>query len=234
MSGVCYFILIKKPINVQLPKEFMMLNYGDILLLKHSEREFLQAYSDKYIEFELSNNITKNYLSRHNHHKKQIIITPPRILKKTFAYPDLLITIIDNLNIQNHIHPDFKDAISFSLLSIFSDITSLITFLTSDMPAFSCKVRSILLSDVSKHWRLRDLADYLYMNEGLIKKKLRLENTSFSQILLDTRMSLAINLLKQNHPTKHVSKMCGFKSKSYFVYLFKKYYKCTPSEYTKH
>lgn len=82
MSGACYFILIKKPINVQLPKEFMMLNYGDILLLKHSEREFLQAYSDKYIEFELSNNITKNYLSRHNHHKKQIIITPLRILKK--------------------------------------------------------------------------------------------------------------------------------------------------------
>ncbi|WP_244616001.1 helix-turn-helix domain-containing protein [Escherichia albertii] len=72
------------------------------------------------------------------------------------------------------------------------------------------------------------------MNEGLIKKKLRLENTSFSQILLDTRMSLAINLLKQNHPTKYVSKMCGFKSKSYFVCLFKKYYKCTPGEYTKH
>ena len=53
MSGVCYFILIKKPINFQFLKDFLILNYGDVLLPKHSEREFLQTYSDKYIEFEL-------------------------------------------------------------------------------------------------------------------------------------------------------------------------------------
>ena len=34
MSGVCYFILIKKPINFQFLKDFLILNYGDVLLLK--------------------------------------------------------------------------------------------------------------------------------------------------------------------------------------------------------
>lgn len=159
---------------------------------------------------------------------------PPCILRKSFAYPDLLISMIDNINSQNHIHPDFKDAIFFSLLSVFSDVANLRAFLTSGMPTFSGKVRSIFLSDVSKHWKLRDLADYLYMSESLIKKKLLLENTSFSKILLDTRMSLAIKLLKQNHPIKYVSEMCGFSSTSYFVCLFRQYYECTPRKYLKH
>ncbi|EFD3046673.1 helix-turn-helix domain-containing protein, partial [Escherichia coli] len=141
---------------------------------------------------------------------------------------------LDNINSQNHIHPDFKDAIFFSLLSVFSDVANLRAFLTSGMPTFSGKVRSIFLSDVSKHWKLRDLADYLYMSESLIKKKLLLENTSFSKILLDTRMSLAIKLLKQNHPIKYVSEMCGFSSTSYFVCLFRQYYECTPRKYLKH
>ncbi|EJC2392724.1 AraC family transcriptional regulator, partial [Escherichia coli] len=76
--------------------------------------------------------------------------------------------------------------------------------------------------------------DYLYMSESLIKKKLLLENTSFSKLLLDTRMAFAIKLLKQNRPLKQVSESCGFSSISYFVYLFRQYYNCTPCEYAKH
>lgn len=230
MSGVCYFILIKKPINFKFLKD---LNYGDVLLLKHSERDCLQSFSEKYIEFELDDNTVRNYLSCYNYHKKQFLDKPPHILKKTFAYPDLLISMIDNINTPNHIHPDFKDAVRFSLLSVFSDVANLREFLTSGMPTFSGKVRSILLSDVSRQWKLRDLADYLYMSESLIKKKLLSENTSFSKLLLDTRMSFAVKLLKQNHPIKCVSEMCGFNSTSYFVCLFRQYYKCTPREYTK-
>ncbi|WP_241184521.1 MULTISPECIES: helix-turn-helix domain-containing protein, partial [Enterobacteriaceae] len=78
------------------------------------------------------------------------------------------------------------------------------------------------------------LTDYLYMSESLIKKKLLLENTSFSKLLLDTRMAFAIKLLKQNRPLKQVSESCGFSSISYFVYLFRQYYNCTPCEYAKH
>lgn len=227
MSGVCYFILIKKPINFQFLKDFLILNYGDVLLLKHSEREFLQTYSDKYIEFELNDSAVRNYLSCHNHQGKQLLDKCPHLLKKSFAYPDLLIRMIDNISDQNHIHPDFKDALTFSLLSIFSDVDNLRAFLTSGMPTFSGKVRSIFLSDVSKHWKLRDLTDYLYMSEIL-------ENTSFSKLLLDTRMAFAIKLLKQNRPLKQVSESCGFSSISYFVYLFRQYYNCTPCEYAKH
>ncbi|EES5635901.1 TPA: helix-turn-helix domain-containing protein [Escherichia coli] len=233
MSGVCCFILIKKPINFKFLKGSIILSHGDILLLKHSERDCLQSHSDKYVEFELNDDTVKNYLSSYNHRGKSIIDKPPHILRKTFAYPDLLISMIDNINIKNHIHPNFKESISFSLLSIFSDAENLIAFLTSGMPTFSGKVRSILLSDVSKHWKLRDLADYLYMSESLIKKKLLLENTSFSKMLLDTRMSFAIKLLKQNHSIKYVSEMCGFSSTSYFVCIFRQYYECTPRKYIK-
>lgn len=56
--------------NFQFLKDFLILNYGDVLLLKHSEREFLQTYSDKYIEFELNDSAARNYLSCYNHQGK--------------------------------------------------------------------------------------------------------------------------------------------------------------------
>ena len=234
MSAVCYFILIKKPISFQFLKDFLILNYGDVLLLKHSDHECLKIYSDKYIEFELNDNTVRNYLSCNNNHGNQSLDKCPHLLKKSFAYPDLLIRMIDNISDQNHIHSDFREAVTFSLLSIFNDVDNFRAFLTSGMPTFSGKVRSIFLSDVSKHWKLRDLTDYLYMSESLIKKKLLLENTSFSKLLLDTRMAFAIKLLKQTRPLKQVSKSCGFSSISYFVCLFRQYYNCTPCEYVKH
>lgn len=233
MPGVCYFILIKKPITFKFLNDFMALNSGDVLLVKHTEREFLQSHSEKYSEFELTDDNVRNYLSCCKHREKQFAGKTPCILRKTFAYPDLLINMIDNINDKDHIHPDFKDAITYSLLSIFSDEEKLKSFLTSGMPTFSGKVRSILLSDVSRHWKLRDLSDYLYMSESLIKKKLLSENTSFSKLLLDTRMSFALKMLKQNHPVKYVSEMCGFSSTSYFVCLFRQYYECTPGKYIK-
>ena len=108
----------------------------------------------KYIEFELNDSAVRNYLSCHNHQGKQLLDKCPHLLKKSFAYPDLLIRMIDNISDQNHIHPDFKNVLTFSLLSIFSDVDNLRAFLTSGMPTFSGKVRSIFLSDVSKHWKL--------------------------------------------------------------------------------
>ncbi len=82
MFGVCYFILIKKPINFQFLKDFLILNYGDVLLLKHSERDFLQSYSDKYLEIELNEDTIRNYLSCYNHCEKQFLDPPLHIKEK--------------------------------------------------------------------------------------------------------------------------------------------------------
>ncbi|MEH0108091.1 AraC family transcriptional regulator, partial [Escherichia coli] len=65
---------------------------------------------------------------------------------------------------------------------------ALINFLSSGIPTFSGKVRNILLSDISRQWKLRDISEYVYMSESLIKKKLLSENTCFSKILLEVRM----------------------------------------------
>lgn len=234
MSGVCCFLLIKKPISFQFLNDLLILNYGDVLLLKYSERNCLQTYSDKYIEFEIDDATVRNYLSCLNHQERLFLGNAQHILKKSFAYPDLLLAMIENIKNKDHIHPDFKDAVSFSLLSIFSDVANLRAFLTSGMPTFSGKVQSVLFSNVSKHWKLRELTDYLYMSESLIKKKLLSENTSFSKLLRDTRMLFAVKLLKQDYPVKSVSEMCGFSSTSYFVCIFRQYYGCTPREYSMH
>ncbi|HFO4280929.1 TPA: AraC family transcriptional regulator, partial [Escherichia coli] len=83
MPGVCYFILIKKPITFKFLNDFMALNSGDVLLVKHTEREFLQSHSEKYSEFELTDDNVRNYLSCCKHREKQFAGKTPCILRKT-------------------------------------------------------------------------------------------------------------------------------------------------------
>ncbi|EOD1593391.1 AraC family transcriptional regulator [Escherichia coli] len=231
MSGVCFFILVKESMELRLLKNYFIFNYGDTLLVKNSIRDRLVIYPEKYMEFELNDTMISKYLSRYENSHALSLSPPPEIIRRSFAYPDLLINIINNININNHTHQDFKSELSLSLLSIFCNDVYLSSFLTSVRPTFSEKVRSAFLSDISRNWKLKDLADYFYMSESLIKRKLLLEKTSFSKILFESRMFCAIKLLKQNYPIKYVAEMSGFKSTSYFVSLFRQHYNYTPRQY---
>ncbi|AGR61502.1 AraC family transcriptional regulator [Salmonella bongori] len=93
-------------------------------------------------------------------------------------------------------------------------------------------VYNIVMGDISRKWTLKDIADTVYMSCSTLKRKLKHEGTSFSEIYLNARMNKAAKLLRNSeYNVTRVAYMCGYDSASYFTCVFKKHFKTTPSEF---
>ena len=85
---------------------------------------------------------------------------------------------------------------------------------------------------LERAWHLKDIAGRLYASESLIKKRLKEEGTSFSEILREMRMESARKMILENtHSVSMVAQKCGYNSTSYFISAFKDYYGMTPLHY---
>lgn len=96
------------------------------------------------------------------------------------------------------------------------------------------KTFNMIKNDPSRVWSLDDVAANLYMSRSTLKRKLAMEETSFSEIYLDVRMRMAARLLRAgDYNITQVSVMCGYRRPSYFITTFKRYFKMTPYTFMK-
>lgn len=94
------------------------------------------------------------------------------------------------------------------------------------------QVMAVVTSDVSENWSVGKVAARLCVSPSLLKKKLKGENTSYSRVVLECRMQKARELLHlQRLSVKQTAGLCGYRSVSYFIAVFRRYYGCTPCEY---
>ncbi|EJH1737795.1 helix-turn-helix transcriptional regulator, partial [Escherichia coli] len=80
-------------------------------------------------------------------------------------------------------------------------------------------------------WKLEHISELMYISNVTLRKRLSAENKKFTQILLETRMNHALELLlttDKNITT--ISRQVGYGSVSYFIKLFKKHYGETPKK----
>lgn len=104
----------------------------------------------------------------------------------------------------------------------------------SSNEAIDCLMFSyqIIESDIHKDWNLSMVASCLCLSPSLLKKKLKSENTSYSQIITTCRMRYAVNeLMMDGKNISQVSQSCGYNSTSYFISVFKDFYGMTPLHY---
>lgn len=119
------------------------------------------------------------------------------------------------------------------LVSKCEDITRFALSLYSSLAiSFKERVSTLILKDISKKWKLSDIADELNMSEISVRKKLDIEESNFNQLLLDARMNKAIKyLIKNTHQINIISSLVGYSSISYFIKTFKEYYGITPKQF---
>ncbi len=98
--------------------------------------------------------------------------------------------MIAYLNSEERNHHNFSE-LCFFLPVYFATCKGFITLLTNGVLSVSGKVRNIVNMKLAHPWKLKDICDCLYISESLLKKKLKQEQTTFSQILLDARMQHA-------------------------------------------
>ncbi len=84
------------------------------------------------------------------------------------------------------------------------------------------KVRSLLTASPAKDWSAAHIADHLEMSEATLRRKLAGEQISFSELLIDVRMSFALSLLQATDLSiGEIAKEVGYESASRFAVRFR-------------
>lgn len=91
-------------------------------------------------------------------------------------------------------------------------------------------IRTLIQADLAHEWQMSSLAQKLHMSESTLRRKLSEENTSFTQIISELRMSYAIHLvMTSNHNIQQIALDIGYSSPSKFAARFEKQFGITPS-----
>lgn len=97
------------------------------------------------------------------------------------------------------------------------------------------KVRRLIGQDLAKEWGAVAVSSALAMSEATLRRKLAEENTSFGEILIDTRMSFALTQLQSTaQPVTRIALNVGYQSPSNFSVRFRERFGFPPSSIRGH
>ena len=205
---------------------------GEILMVDNAVRTHFEPYERHFKEIGFNENTIKKYLQCTNIQTVTMPV-PAKFLRASNVPTGLLNEMIAYLNSEERNHHNFSELLLFSCLSIFAACKGFITLLTNGVLSVSGKVRNIVNMKLAHPWKLKDICDCLYISESLLKKKLKQEQTTFSQILLDARMQHAKNLIRVEGSVNKIAEQCGYASTSYFIYAFRKHFGNSPKRVSK-
>ncbi|HHS9596861.1 TPA: helix-turn-helix transcriptional regulator [Raoultella planticola] len=107
-----------------------------------------------------------------------------------------------------------------------------VSIYSSAAVSFSEKITQLLFTDLSKKWKLSDIADEMHISEISVRKKLEQESMNFNQLLLDVRMNRAAKyIVRSDYQIGIIASLVGYSSTSYFIKTFKDYYGITPKQF---
>lgn len=100
-----------------------------------------------------------------------------------------------------------------------------------EMPADLCrKVRLMIGAAPEQGWTATTLAQSLAMSEATFRRRLAEQGQSFSAILIDVRMTMALTLLQvTDRPIAHIAGQVGYESASRFSERFKRRFGFSPT-----
>lgn len=230
MQELLFVFFIKKPVDVMIFDKKLSLKYGDALLTKNTGRLYFSSRKDYFYEIAIDLDTINSYIQQNHLYSSEYKNVNYHIVRD-IPYLELILSIIKNINITPHPHPQFRKFEMLALLAMIRSNAPIDSLIISSIPSFSDRVKSVIISTPSRKWMLHDISVLFHMSESLVKKKLLAENTSFSEILLKSRMDFAKNLLNEQKSIKQTAINCGFSNTSYFIQSFKKHYNTTPREY---
>ncbi len=103
--------------------------------------------------------------------------------------------------------------------------------LLNEHPSWKLRVSQLLLMDPARSWRLKDVCLHLGVSESSLRRKLLKEESSFRELLEETRLSVGLSLLLETTQTiGQVADAVGYQSQSRFGERFKTRFGLTPSD----
>jgi len=103
-------------------------------------------------------------------------------------------------------------------------------FAQSEAVALAVKVRRLIGQDLAREWSAASIASAFAMSEATLRRKLADEDTSLSEVITDSRLSFALNLLQSTlQPVTQIALNVGYQSPSNFAARFRERFGFPPS-----
>lgn len=230
MMFVCSVILVNRPFETNFSGKRLFLQKNDVLLTDDVSKSLFLYQPDNVTELRIDECIVRKYLECADRIQYSDTPVPVPFIKTSFTLPSLLHDVVINLSRHNTLPQQFSEQMFFACLSIFSTHRGFMPLLFKCVNSVALKVGYIICSSPSRAWRIKDISNALYMSESLLKKKLREEKASFSQILLDIRMHNARQLIFSKLSVNQIAARCGYVSTAYFISVFRQYFGITPNQ----
>ncbi|EEU1439831.1 helix-turn-helix domain-containing protein [Escherichia coli] len=229
MDVVCSVIMVCSPINIFLEKDTLSLKPGSVVLATKCIRELFLMHYGKVKIVDISHSIVSQYLESQHKLARGPLTDIPLYLLLDPNNPALAAALITSQRFSGETTDMF---LMMACLSLFESDERMSLFLSGCVSSISVKVRAIIQTDISSSWTLGAIALQLHMSESLLKKKLKDEGLRFSNLLLEERMRVAVNMLCSRHGYgQAVAEKCGYSSRSYFISVFHRYYGFPPDRY---
>lgn len=93
-------------------------------------------------------------------------------------------------------------------------------------------IARLIIKAPQNKWTVGEVAKQLFTTSSTLRRHLAKEGVSFSQLLVDVRMGVALNYLTfTNYSVLQISHRSGFGSSAYFCDVFKRKYGVTPLQF---
>lgn len=98
-------------------------------------------------------------------------------------------------------------------------------------PSWQQKVSACLALDISRDWRMEDVAARFHCSDATLRRRLDQEQCNFRQLLEEVRLSAALGLLQSSGwPVLRVAQAVGYESASRFAERFRLRFGISPQE----
>ena len=235
----CVVVLTEKDVWLRINgKEAISLKANHMALVACDNNIIDFSSLNNALVVHISRDIIKDYLRFLNKDHSQIPLwqrSASPVMTSACLTPDVFRVAAQHsvMDTVNEAERERTRSLLFTVLSRFLDSKKFISLLMYMLRnCISDSVYHIIESDIHKDWNLSMVASCLCLSPSLLKKKLKSENTSYSQIITTCRMRYAVNqLLMDGKNISQVSQLCGYNSTSYFISVFKEFYGMTPLHY---
>ncbi len=104
----------------------------------------------------------------------------------------------------------------------------------ANAPTLSERIHSLIMSNLQENWSVETLSEELFMSSSTLRRRLKAEGTSITELRNRARLGQGLHLLQTTmNSIGDIAELCGFQSQSRFSEQFKLLFNMTPRELRK-
>ena len=177
MKNICSIILINSPIKIIDADRMDIFNIEDLLLVDFTYRRYLLPYIGSVSEILISEILLTKYMEKFGELTRNSKLMTSDYIRISSQCYDFLYSTFTYINSTKSHSSMFRDMMIYACISLFASQQGFMPFTLKLTNSISQKVKTIVCSDLSMAWRIKDVCSLIHVSESLLKKRLKSEDS---------------------------------------------------------